>query len=133
MHMFGGFSPAFFQRYHQLVPRSEPREEYEQRVQLYEAYHHLNHALLFGVRGFSLCLLLSRLHPTLTCAGVPAGIVQKRRRLAPARFAILGGREGIALRVSIAPSTVGNLYIAIKSESEPRQMHHFGRISSTES
>ncbi|TKA50406.1 hypothetical protein B0A53_06261 [Rhodotorula sp. CCFEE 5036] len=48
MHMFGGFSPAFFQRYHQLVPRSEPREEYEQRVQLYEAYHHLNHALLFG-------------------------------------------------------------------------------------
>ena len=50
MHMFGGFTPAFFTRYHQLVPRSEPREEYEQRVQLYEAYHHLNHALMFGVR-----------------------------------------------------------------------------------
>ena len=50
MHMFGGFTPAFFERYHQLVPRSEPTEEYEQRVQLYEAYHHLNHALMFGVR-----------------------------------------------------------------------------------
>lgn len=48
MHMFSGFSPAFFERYHQLVPRSEPRQEYEQRVQLYEAYHHLNHALMFG-------------------------------------------------------------------------------------
>lgn len=50
MRMFGGFSSAFFRRYHELVPRSEPVAEYEQRLQLYECYHHLNHTLMFGVR-----------------------------------------------------------------------------------
>ncbi|POY72096.1 hypothetical protein BMF94_4903 [Rhodotorula taiwanensis] len=48
MPMFGGFSTAFFERYHELVPKSEPVDEYKQRLQLYEAYHHLNHALMFG-------------------------------------------------------------------------------------
>ncbi|BGP15544.1 hypothetical protein JCM10213_001365 [Rhodosporidiobolus nylandii] len=47
-HMFGGFSTAFYKRYHELVPKTEPAEEYEQRQQLYELYHHLNHALMFG-------------------------------------------------------------------------------------
>ncbi|GAA5842386.1 hypothetical protein JCM11251_004213 [Rhodosporidiobolus azoricus] len=47
-HMFGGFSPAFYKRYHELVPKTEPVEEYEQRQQLYELYHHLNHTLMFG-------------------------------------------------------------------------------------
>ncbi|KPV75113.1 uncharacterized protein RHOBADRAFT_53143 [Rhodotorula graminis WP1] len=46
--MFGGFAPAFYETYHSLVPRSEPVEQYEQRLQLYEAYHHLNHMLMFG-------------------------------------------------------------------------------------
>ncbi|GAA6042584.1 hypothetical protein JCM8097_003143 [Rhodosporidiobolus ruineniae] len=46
--MFGGFSPAFYKRYHELVPKTEPVEEYEQRLQLYELYHHLNHTLMFG-------------------------------------------------------------------------------------
>lgn len=30
------------------LPRSEPAEYYTQRVQLYELYHHVNHALMFG-------------------------------------------------------------------------------------
>ncbi|GJN88892.1 hypothetical protein Rhopal_001863-T1 [Rhodotorula paludigena] len=46
--MFGGFSPAFYEAYHARVPKTEPVDEYEQRLQLYEAYHHLNHTLMFG-------------------------------------------------------------------------------------
>ena len=64
MQMFGGFGSAFFREYHQLCPKSEPVEEYEDRVSLYELYlpctlmlktlsfvgryHHLNHYSLFG-------------------------------------------------------------------------------------
>lgn len=47
MHMFGGFTSAFFKRYHELVPKIQPVEDYGQRIQLYELYHHLNHTLLF--------------------------------------------------------------------------------------
>lgn len=36
MHMFGGFGKAFFEEYHSIVPRTEPVEEYEDRVKLYE-------------------------------------------------------------------------------------------------
>lgn len=36
MRMFGGFGRAFFDEYHRLVPRTEPVDEYEDRVQLYE-------------------------------------------------------------------------------------------------
>jgi protein-ribulosamine 3-kinase len=36
MRMFGGFSAGFFQEYHQLVPKTEPVEEYEDRMGLYE-------------------------------------------------------------------------------------------------
>lgn len=50
MRMFGGFSEAWFRRYHELVPKTAPVDEYEQRLQLYECYHHLNHTLMFGVR-----------------------------------------------------------------------------------
>ena len=59
MRMFGGFTSAFFdacvlpQRidadldsYHSILPKSEG--PHEQRLQLYEAFHHLNHALMFG-------------------------------------------------------------------------------------
>jgi protein-ribulosamine 3-kinase len=38
MKMFGGFSAKFFDEYHQLVPRTEPEEEYEDRVELYQLY-----------------------------------------------------------------------------------------------
>ncbi|KLT39150.1 Ketosamine-3-kinase [Cutaneotrichosporon oleaginosum] len=44
--MFGGFSQAFYDAYHAVHPRSTPH--YEQRIRLYELYHHLNHALMFG-------------------------------------------------------------------------------------
>ncbi|KIW92947.1 uncharacterized protein Z519_06796 [Cladophialophora bantiana CBS 173.52] len=47
MHMFGGF-PSFWQEYHELVPKTEPVSEYEDRVSLYESYHHLNHYAIFG-------------------------------------------------------------------------------------
>ncbi|KAK9591131.1 hypothetical protein V6Z92_004207 [Aspergillus fumigatus] len=48
MKMFGGFGPAFFEAYHRIVPKTEPVEEYEDRVRLYELYHHLNHHAIFG-------------------------------------------------------------------------------------
>jgi len=47
MKMFGGFS-GMMEEYHRLVPKTEPVEEYEDRVKLYELYHHLNHFALFG-------------------------------------------------------------------------------------
>ncbi|CBF80981.1 putative fructosamine-3-kinase [Aspergillus nidulans FGSC A4] len=48
MKMFGGFGSAFFNEYHKIVPKTEPVEEYEDRVRLYELYHHLNHHAIFG-------------------------------------------------------------------------------------
>lgn len=36
MHMFGGFGARFFEQYHRVVPKTEPVEEYEDRVRLYE-------------------------------------------------------------------------------------------------
>jgi protein-ribulosamine 3-kinase len=48
MKMFGGFGGNFLEEYHQLVPKTEPVEEYADRVALYELYHHLNHHALFG-------------------------------------------------------------------------------------
>ncbi|KAL1971654.1 hypothetical protein VTN31DRAFT_2275 [Thermomyces dupontii] len=48
MRMFGGFGKAFFDEYHAIVPKTEPVEEYNDRVTLYELYHHLNHHAIFG-------------------------------------------------------------------------------------
>ena len=48
MKMFGGFSESFYDQYHRLCPKTEPAEEYEDRVKLYELYHHLNHYAMFG-------------------------------------------------------------------------------------
>ncbi|KAI9656320.1 MAG: hypothetical protein M1821_004983 [Bathelium mastoideum] len=48
MKMFGGFGGSFSKEYHQLCPKTEPVDEYEDRVALYELYHHLNHHALFG-------------------------------------------------------------------------------------
>lgn len=36
MHMFGGFRKSFFDKYHALVPKTEPVEEYDDRLKLYE-------------------------------------------------------------------------------------------------
>ena len=48
MRMFGGFGGTFMKEYHSLVPKTEPESEYEDRITLYEAYHHLNHYAIFG-------------------------------------------------------------------------------------
>lgn len=48
MKMFGGFGGSFLQEYHELCPKTEPVDEYEDRVALYELYHHLNHYAMFG-------------------------------------------------------------------------------------
>ncbi|KIW13582.1 hypothetical protein PV08_08771 [Exophiala spinifera] len=52
MHMFGGFGSAFWNEYHALVPKTEPVGEYDDRVRLYESYHHLNHWAIFGGGGY---------------------------------------------------------------------------------
>ncbi|EJU01831.1 Ketosamine-3-kinase [Dacryopinax primogenitus] len=46
--MFGGFPPTFFSAYKTLYPPAEPKSEFQQRAELYETYHYLNHALIFG-------------------------------------------------------------------------------------
>jgi protein-ribulosamine 3-kinase len=38
MRMFGGFSAGFFHEYHRLVPKTEPKNEYEDRMELYQLY-----------------------------------------------------------------------------------------------
>ncbi|KAH6619930.1 Fructosamine/Ketosamine-3-kinase [Boeremia exigua] len=48
MKMFGGFGGGFLKEYHELCPKAEPVDEYEDRVKLYELYHHLNHWAMFG-------------------------------------------------------------------------------------
>ncbi|KAI0972841.1 fructosamine kinase [Xylaria arbuscula] len=48
MRMFGGFGSTFWKEYESMVPKAEPKEEWEDRVALYELYHHLNHWALFG-------------------------------------------------------------------------------------
>ncbi|MCJ1373298.1 1-phosphatidylinositol-3-phosphate 5-kinase [Loxospora ochrophaea] len=37
MRMFGGFGVSFMKEYHEICPKTEPVEEYEDRVSLYEA------------------------------------------------------------------------------------------------
>ncbi|OIW27703.1 Ketosamine-3-kinase [Coniochaeta ligniaria NRRL 30616] len=48
MRMFGGYGAAFWEEYGELVPKSEPVEEWEDRLKLYELYHYLNHYAIFG-------------------------------------------------------------------------------------
>jgi len=48
MNMFGGFSSSFWKEYFRYLPKTEPADEYEDRVALYESYHHLNHYSIFG-------------------------------------------------------------------------------------
>ena len=46
--IFGGFPDSFFSTYHKFIPKTEPIDQYELRVDLYELFHYLNHALIFG-------------------------------------------------------------------------------------
>lgn len=48
MQMFGGFGKEFMREYHSRVEKTEPVDEYADRVKLYEVYHHLNHFAIFG-------------------------------------------------------------------------------------
>ncbi|KAI1318075.1 fructosamine kinase [Xylariaceae sp. FL0255] len=48
MGMFGGFGGSFWKEYESLVPKCEPKEEWSDRIELYELYHCLNHWALFG-------------------------------------------------------------------------------------
>ncbi|KAH8820529.1 Fructosamine/Ketosamine-3-kinase [Xylogone sp. PMI_703] len=48
MKMFGGFEREFYQEYWKHKPKDEPAHEWDDRVELYELYHHLNHYHLFG-------------------------------------------------------------------------------------
>ncbi|MCJ1269015.1 hypothetical protein MMC22_008903 [Lobaria immixta] len=48
MRMFGGFSAGFFNEYHRLMPKTEPKSEYDDRLSLYELYQWLNHYALFS-------------------------------------------------------------------------------------
>ncbi|KAI8824430.1 ketosamine-3-kinase [Fimicolochytrium jonesii] len=45
MKVFGGFSADFFNAYHEVHPK---HSGFEVRLQLYQAYHYLNHYCLFG-------------------------------------------------------------------------------------
>ena len=36
MRMFGGFSAGFFNEYHRLIPKTQPKSEYDDRLSLYE-------------------------------------------------------------------------------------------------
>ena len=46
MKMFGGYDSDFFDAYHKVIPKAEPY--YNERQDMYEAYHHLNHFVMFG-------------------------------------------------------------------------------------
>jgi len=43
--LFGGFAPAFYEAYYECFPMDD---DYGQRKGLYQLYHIMNHALLFG-------------------------------------------------------------------------------------
>ena len=53
--MFGGFSQAFWESYHSVIPRAFG---FEERHALYELYHALNHLNIFGSSYRSSCLRL---------------------------------------------------------------------------
>lgn len=48
--MFGGIPGSFNTTYHEYLPQSEPKDQYDLRQDLYQLYHYLNHTVLFGVR-----------------------------------------------------------------------------------
>jgi hypothetical protein len=49
--IFGGFPESFYKTYHEYRPKTEPADQYNLRMDLYELFHYLNHMLIFGVSG----------------------------------------------------------------------------------
>ncbi|KAI0140503.1 fructosamine kinase [Xylariaceae sp. FL1272] len=43
MRLFGGYMAGFWDQYHATKPKTEPIEEYEDRIRLYSVYHLMNH------------------------------------------------------------------------------------------
>lgn len=54
--MFGGIPQSFFKAYHEYMPKSEPADQYDLRVELYQMFHYLNHTVLFGVSSSLACI-----------------------------------------------------------------------------
>jgi fructosamine-3-kinase len=50
MSRFGGFGGDFMKEYHSICPKTEPVGECDDRVMLYELYHHLNHHAMYVYR-----------------------------------------------------------------------------------
>lgn len=57
MNMFGGFSSTFWKEYHKSIPKAPM---FEERMQLYELYHYLNHYNIFGVGYRGSCIRIMR-------------------------------------------------------------------------
>ncbi len=53
--MFGGIPESLYTTYHEHLPKTEPREQYGLRQELYQLYHYLNHTVMFGVRVIFSC------------------------------------------------------------------------------
>jgi fructosamine-3-kinase len=68
--MFGGIPKSFFKAYHEHLPKTEPVDQYDLRAELYEFFHHLNHAVMFGV---SMHFLLSYTHTCILVTHTIAG------------------------------------------------------------
>jgi len=49
--MYPGVGSEFYDEYFKLVPKAEPSEEWEDRVDLYELWHQLNHFVIYGPSG----------------------------------------------------------------------------------
>ena len=43
--LFGGFGREFYEEYHKIIPE---KDKFEKRVFIYNFYHILNHANMFG-------------------------------------------------------------------------------------
>ena len=50
--LFGGFDSAFYEAYHDIIPKDDGTSE---RVEIYQLYHLLNHLNLFGRSYWSAC------------------------------------------------------------------------------
>ena len=55
--MFGGFSNEFWTSYHQVIPKEKG---FEQRHQLYQLYHYVNHMNIFGTGYKGSCMKILR-------------------------------------------------------------------------
>ncbi|KAI0034186.1 fructosamine kinase [Vararia minispora EC-137] len=51
--IFGGIPASFFETYETVMPKTKPVKEYQQRGDLYELFHYLNHTVLFGGGGYA--------------------------------------------------------------------------------